>query len=496
MDSHSCQYVSSNTHNSVEDQLLWLQQQLRTYHIPCVIVIEGFVASGKGIIAGELLEGLDPRGYQVIDQNQLSKDHDLYPALRRYWMHMPEKGKMSLFIGSWYQQVCEQCIKQKDPSKALLPILEPINEMEEMLYADGVLILKFFLQISPEEQKLRLKELKRKKLARMLFTKENTTECKQYDKHLALYRQMMDKTQSSYAPWYVLQSDDKQSCKQAIYEILIDAMQKAVLLRVQKQTPWDMPILPNVPRSFTLHTSPLSAYEPSQPPVEDYKSKLKAMQKKLGKLQFDLFEKDISMVLCFEGWDAAGKGGTIRRLSQSFDPRGFRVIPSASPTAEEKAHHHLWRYWNALPQKGHIALFDRTWYGRVMVERIEGFCSKEQWQRAYEEINLFEQSLVDHRTIVIKFWMQIDQAEQLKRFTARQNNPQKQWKITDEDWRNREKWAEYETSVNEMIQKTSTADAPWIVVEGNNKQYARLKVLQTVIDTMEEYFSQNEGGLS
>lgn len=225
---------------------------------------------------------------------------------------------------------------------------------------------------------------------------------------------------------------------------------------------------------------------------EEYKRRLKNLQKKIEKLHGELYRKRIAMVLGFEGWDAGGKGGAIKRLTEYMDPRGYVVHPTASPNDIERAHHYLWRFWNDMPKAGHVTIFDRTWYGRVMVERIEGFCTKQEWQRAYKEINDMERDLTDAGTIVIKFWLQIDKDEQERRFKARQENPEKQWKITDEDWRNREKWDQYETAVNEMLIRTSTPDAPWVVVEGNNKYYARVKVLETVADAIEKRLEEEK----
>ena len=218
---------------------------------------------------------------------------------------------------------------------------------------------------------------------------------------------------------------------------------------------------------------------------EEYKEKIDKLQKKLDKLHGELYRRRIPVVLGFEGWDAGGKGGAIKRLTERMDPRGYVVNPTASPNDIEKAHHYLWRFWRAMPKDGHVAIFDRTWYGRVMVERIEGFCTTEEWKRAYREINDMEKDLYDAGAIVIKFWMHIDKDEQERRFKERQENPEKQWKITDEDWRNREKWDQYEDAVNEMLMRTSTDYAPWVVVEGNSKYYARVKVLKTVVDAIE-----------
>ncbi len=219
---------------------------------------------------------------------------------------------------------------------------------------------------------------------------------------------------------------------------------------------------------------------------EEYKARLAKLQKKMEKLHGELYRRRIPVILGFEGWDAGGKGGAIKRLTEKMDPRGFVVHPTASPNDIEKAHHYLWRFWVDMPKAGHVTIFDRTWYGRVMVERIEGFCSRQEWQRAYREINDMEKDLADAGAIVLKFWMQIDKDEQAKRFSARQENPEKQWKITDEDWRNREKWDQYEEAVDEMLIRTSTPYAPWIVVEGNCKYYARIKVLETVVNAIEK----------
>ncbi|MCD8156462.1 MAG: phosphate--AMP phosphotransferase, partial [Clostridiales bacterium] len=219
---------------------------------------------------------------------------------------------------------------------------------------------------------------------------------------------------------------------------------------------------------------------------EEYKRELKWLQNRIGDLHGEIYKRRIPVIRGFEGWDAGGKGGAIKRLTEKMDPRGYRVHPTSAANDIEKVHHYLWRFWNNVPKDGHIAIFDRTWYGRVMVERIEGFCTRAEWQRAYQEINEMEKQFVDHGAIVLKFWLQIDKDEQERRFKERMKTPEKQWKITDGDWRNREKWDEYEKAVDEMLVRTSTMAAPWIIVEGNNKYYARVKVLQTVVDAMEE----------
>jgi len=216
----------------------------------------------------------------------------------------------------------------------------------------------------------------------------------------------------------------------------------------------------------------------------EYKRLLIEYQIALNKLAYQVYVQQRPVIMVFEGWDASGKGGAIRRVTERIDPRGFVVYPIAAPKGDEATHHYLWRFWNRLPETGQIAIFDRSWYGRVMVERIEGFCTESEWKRAYREINYFERQLVDFGTILFKFWIHIDEQEQLNRFESRSSDLRRSWKLTDEDWRNREKWELYEEAVNEMLLKTSTITAPWTVIEGNSKLYARIKILKTIIDKL------------
>lgn len=238
-----------------------------------------------------------------------------------------------------------------------------------------------------------------------------------------------------------------------------------------------MPLLSEVPLDKEIET-------------DEYRKELKELQNRLGELHNRLYRKKVPVIIAYEGWDAAGKGGNIKRIAGALDPRGYEVHPIASPEPHEKARHYLWRFWTRLPKTGHIAIFDRTWYGRVMVERLEGFCSENDWMRAYNEINEFEKELHDWGAVIIKFWVQIDKDTQLERFNERQNTPEKQWKITDEDWRNRDKWDAYETAVNEMIQKTSTSYAPWHILESVDKKYARIKALKIVVEELEKVLEE------
>ena len=299
-----------------------------------------------------------------------------------------------------------------------------------------------------------------------------------------MFDKYLTDTNRSAAPWYIIDAKDKKWAELQILRYLNQAIDTAL-----KNHSLAVPILQN---TFRLKHQPLLKDIKLNKSVSDerYKKDLKKLQDELQDLHNEIYHKKIPVIIAYEGWDAAGKGGNIKRITEALDPRGYVVNPIASPEPHEKARFYLWRFWNRLPKTGHIAIFDRTWYGRVMVERLEGFCSENDWQRAYNEINEFEKELSDWGAVVIKFWVQIDSDTQLARFTDRQNTPEKQWKITDEDWRNREKWDLYEVAINEMIQKTSTNFAPWYVLESVDKKYARIKALKIVIKRLREACDQ------
>ena len=297
---------------------------------------------------------------------------------------------------------------------------------------------------------------------------------------MEVYDRYLDATNQFIAPWYFVDSKSRKWAELQVTELLVQSINIAL-----QNSGRAVPILQN---TFPLVKMPLLSEYVLDQQVEDaqYREELDKLQRRLSELHNQIYHKKVPVIIAYEGWDAAGKGGNIKRLAAALDPRGYEVHPIASPEPHEKSRHYLWRFWTRLPKDGHIAIFDRTWYGRVMVERLEGFCSENDWQRAYTEINEFEKELYDWGAVIVKFWVQIDKDTQLARFTDRQNTPEKQWKITDEDWRNREKWDLYESAVNEMIQKTSTEFAPWHVLESNDKHYARLKALKTVIAAIEE----------
>lgn len=464
--------------------LMMLQQQVRRAKIPAIILFEGWDASGKGSMIGELIRSLDPRGFKVFTLDCADPAEERYPYMHRYWNILPLYGNMAILDGSWYRGVVDP--EERPGRKELERRYGQILDFEKQLADDGYVIIKFFLHITRKEQKHRFEELEEREDTRWRVTKADWKHNREYDDMLKAYDEMLERTDREWAHWTAIHATDRRQVASQVYSVVISALETA-LRRKEARTPAVCPAVCEPGAGAQLIEMPRLADIDLDHAVNDelYRAELKEAQQRLARLHNELYLRRIPVVLGFEGWDAAGKGGAIKRLTRALDPRGFEVIPTAAPTSDELNHQYLWRFWRALPKDGHVAIFDRTWYGRVMVERLEGFATEEQWKRAYAEINQFERSLTQWGAIVIKFWLHIDSDEQLRRFTDRQNTPEKQWKITDEDWRNREKWGLYEQAVDEMLSLTSTVDAPWVIVESNDKRYARLKVLETVIDAIE-----------
>lgn len=495
----------------LESKLGRLQRECKALGIPVLIVFEGFGAAGKGLQIGHLIQSMDPRGFEVHPVKNETEEERMHPFMWRFWTKTPARGRIAIFDGSWYRKVLIDRFEKRTKAKDLPAAFHSINSFEQQLADDGNLIIKLFLDIDKKEQKKRFDKLAKNKETAWRVSQGDRERNAHYDEYAALMEDMLFKTDTDYAPWTIVESMDRRFATLKIYTTVIKAMaeqiekvqQQNIAKTVEKgdkaEAERDVREKENggdeieeIAREADAQMKDLQVSILSKADLslsytrEEYKEKLDKLQKKMDKLHGELYRRRIPVVLGFEGWDAGGKGGAIKRLTAKMDARGYVVNPTASPNDIEKAHHYLWRFWRAMPKDGHVAIFDRTWYGRVMVERIEGFCTTEEWKRAYKEINDMEKDLYNAGAIVIKFWMHIDKDEQERRFKERQDNPEKQWKITDEDWRNREKWDQYEDAVNEMLMRTSTDYAPWVVVEGNSKYYARVKVLQTVVDAIEE----------
>ncbi|MCI6044979.1 phosphate--AMP phosphotransferase [bacterium] len=482
-----------------------LQRECKELGIPVMIVFEGFGAAGKGVQISKLISALDPRGFCVYAINGESKDEQLRPFLWRFWTKTPEKGRIAIFDRSWYRRVLVDRFDGVTTLKELGYAYEEINSFERQLTDGGYVIIKLFLAIDKKEQKKRFKKLMESKSSAWRVTEADLKRNKEYDEYKKMNDEMLQRTDTDYAPWHIIEATDKEFATVKIYSAVIAAMEqkiqevkqekeaKAKEDALKKQGVTEKAAEKSTGEDSVLRTSSLNSADLSLSYTkEEYKEKLEKLQNRIQELHGELYQKRIPVILGFEGWDAGGKGGAIKRLTEKMDPRGYQVNPTASPNDIERAHHYLWRFWNNVPKKGHIAIFDRTWYGRVMVERIEGFCTKDEWSRAYKEINDMEANWVHSGAVVLKFWLQIDKDEQARRFKERMENPEKQWKITDEDWRNREKWDQYEQAVDDMLVHTSTTYAPWIIVEGNSKYYARIKVLQSVVDAIEKRLKEEE----
>ncbi len=480
----------SDVMDKLESRLSELQREIKTAGIPVMIVFDGWSASGKGTMISRLLKALDPRGFKVYSLTEPTETENRYPEMHRYWMKIPSSGNIAIFDRSWYRNL--EFKEGKSHKSENHQKIFDIVDFESQLAAEGYLIIKFFLHISENEQKKRFEKLKSVKSTEWRVGKSDIKQNENYDKVYRVLCDIFSKTDIVCAPWHIVDAKDRDSAAACVYSTVIESIERAL---EHKSRGLDInPILHNISSPAQLMPSQkLKDIDLSIDLGDDnYKKHLKECQSRLFVLQNELYRRKIPMIIAYEGWDAAGKGGNIKRITQALDPRGYEVIPIASPTSEEKSRHFLWRFWRALPKDGHTAIFDRTWYGRVLVERIEGFASVAEWQRAYDEINRFEDSLVNAGAIVVKFWLHIDRDEQLARFNDRQNTPSKQWKITEEDWRNRAKWDDYEKAVDEAIALTNTANAPWIIIESNNKKYARIRVLEEVIALVEKRLANND----
>ena len=445
--------------------LAQLQHTLFEKNMATVILFEGPGGMAMSHIINQIIAVFEPRG---VTYNSISN----YPGnyIKYCLTHVAPKGKIAFYDRGWYSGALCQDENMMNTSTNF------INEFEKYLYNNGVNLVKIYLNINESTLK------KHRKSYPVDLDGESEVfndvgRLKDFSITKNRISTLLDQTNTKYGPWDVIEVGDFKETINSICDFL--EMRLSNILRTPKQ-PEKFEILeayPN-PRQNCDFTNVLDK--------DQYNKKLDKLQKKIAELQIDLVNSDRSLVLVFEGWDAAGKGSIIKRLTQALNPRGYKVYPTPAPTPEEKAHTHLWRFARSAPAPGHIAIFDRSWYGRMMVEPIEGFCTEEEYSRAAGEINLFEAAMHHSGIIVLKFWIDITKDEQLKRFNERAANPLKQWKLTDEDWRNRDKWDVYEKYVDSMIMQTNTSFAPWIVIEGNDKKYGRIKVLDTIVDTLKE----------
>ncbi|ABM62637.1 polyphosphate:AMP phosphotransferase [Halorhodospira halophila] len=465
-------------------ELLEAQRALRDSQIPVIVIVAGVEAAGKGEVVNRLNEWLDTRGVQTFAFWESSDEERERPRYWRFWRALPPRGEIAILFGGWYLAPIEERFGGVCDDAALDAELRRITDFERSLTLDGALVVKFWFHLSEADQKKRLKQLSGDPRSRWRMRPKKAKFSAQYQRFEAVAERVIRRTDSGLAPWYLIEAADRRYRDLTVGQTLLQAIRN----RLQQPFPPESAAAPpslDPPDSTSAPTSRLGQLDLTQTlEREAYKQALKRYQRELNELAWQAYKSRRSTVLVFEGVDAGGKGGAIRRLAQALDARLYRTIPIAAPTDEERAHHYLWRFWRQLPRAGHIIIYDRSWYGRVLVERVEGFASEPEWRRAYAEINDFEEQLAENGSILLKFWLHVSEEEQLRRFRERENTPHKQYKITDEDWRNREQWPLYKDAVDEMITSTSTEYAPWTLVEGDDKRFARIKVLQTVCDRL------------
>jgi len=461
-------------------QLLQAQREIATSGFSVVVVLTGSEGTGKSEVLNLLLEWMDARGIRTHAVLRPTPEEREHPPLWRFWMALPPTGRMAIFHGSWYGGLLDQFARGKIDAAALEQGLDQLVAFERMIAQENVLLVKIWLHVSQEVLKDRLRRLSNDPLERWHVTKTDVKYLRNYDSYRKAAELLLRKTGTGFAPWNIIEATDRRYRNLTVGRALLQALQQRpeqAKPAKQKKAVRELP----KPDAVNVLNQLDQQHEISK---EEYDEKLLRQQGRVFRLTTKMRKTQRSLLVLFEGPDAAGKGGAIRRLIHGMDARQYQVQSVSAPTDEERAHPYLWRFWRNLPPRGHITIYDRSWYGRVLVERIEGFCATNDWMRAYGEINEFEQQLTESGVIVVKFWLHISADEQLRRFKDRETTPYKQYKLTEEDWRNRAKWDAYEAAACDMIARTSTQSAPWVLVEADNKEWARLKVLKTVVQRL------------
>jgi AMP-polyphosphate phosphotransferase len=465
---------------------LLLRAQSRAVELaefPIILLSGGVDGGGKGEVVNHLLEWMDPRHIQVHAMGDATEDERARPPMARYWHALPPKGKTGVFFGSWYTSPIVLRVEGRIDGPEMTRRLAEISRFERMLADEGAIFIKLWLHLSKKAQRKRFEKLEADPATAWRVTKQDWRHHKHYDRFREVSERALRETSTAEAPWIVVEANDTRYRNLSVGRAVLDAIH-ARLERGKRVTPVRAapPAPPPLDKRSVIEELDLTLSLTDR----QYDRKLAKLQARVNTLSADPRFRDRAAVLLFEGNDAAGKGGAIRRVTQALDARQYQVVPIAAPTEEERAQPYLWRFWRHVPNKGHFAIFDRSWYGRVLVERVEGFTPEADWMRAYREIVDFEESLTRFGIVVVKLWLAVSKAEQLKRFRLREKTTFKRFKITKEDWRNREKWPAYERAVCDMVDRTSTEPSPWHLVEANDKKWARVKVLEAVCAAIEK----------
>jgi AMP-polyphosphate phosphotransferase len=448
---------------------------------PVLVLVSGVEGGGRGETANTLNEWMDPRHIRTYAFGPRTPEERTRPMPWRYWRALPPRGTLGIFMNAWYGELLHAHLDGRMAAPLLDRFLTQARRYEEMLTAEGIVLLKFWIHLSRDDQKLRLKSLASDPKTRWRVTEEERHGLKLYGKYHDTWEHMLRETSIASAPWYVVEGADPRYRMATVGKILLAALEKVNAGAHIAPPPVTAP-----PPSVIGNVELVRRLDLTQRITDaEYARDLGKQQARIATLTRHKRFRSRALVLAFEGSDAAGKGGAIRRVAGALDARQYLIVPVAAPTEEERAQPYLWRFWRHVPALGGITIFDRTWYGRVLVERVEGFCCEADWMRAYDEINQFEEQLVASGILVCKFWLQISKGEQLRRFELREKTAFKQFKITQEDWRNRRRWAAYEQAVADMVDRTSTELAPWTLVEAEDKRFGRVKVLRTIADALE-----------
>lgn len=462
-------------------RLLELQRQLQQSRSAVLIVIAGVEGAGKGGVVNRLNEWLDSRGIVTNAFLEETDEQRMRPAYWRYWRCMPQRGNIGIMFGSWYTRpILERAAGRIDATE-YTRLLQEIHNFERMLSEDGVIVIKLWYHMPKASVEKQLKKDAKDPRLTMRNTNWNRRRAQQFDKLLSVAGTALNATDQGDAPWHIIEATDVHHRDYSTGQIIADTLTARLAVPAT--------VAPKAQAAESGVRPParlkdLTVLDILNPDIaldaSTYARKLDRWQGRLHQLAWDAHNQRKSIVIVFEGWDAAGKGSSIRRVTQAMDARLYKVISSGKPSDEEAAQHYLWRFWRHLPLDGYVSIYDRSWYGRVLVERVEKLATDVEWQRAYAEINLFERQLTEHGIIVLKFWLHISPAEQLRRFREREATPWKAHKLTAEDWRNRDKWDEYKQAVHAMVEHTSTACAPWHLIPANDKKYARIDVLKSI----------------
>ena len=463
-----------------------LQQQKRS---AVIVLINGIEGAGKGETVKLLSEWMDPRLIEVRTFDSQTDEDLAHAPAWRYWRQLPAKGRMGVFFGNWYSQMLQGRVHGLFKNAVLDQAIAGAERLEKMLCNEGAVIFKFWFHLSKKQMKERLQTLKDDPLHSWRISPLDWQQSKTYDKFVRYGERAIRRTSRDYAPWNIVEGMDPHYRSLTVGRILLDGLQAALQTAKVAARPAGVPPLPDKQGELTL----LDCLDMTQHlEKDDYQEQLITEQARLSGLMRDKRMRRHSLIAVFEGNDAAGKGGSIRRVAAALDPRQYSIVPIAAPSEDERAQPYLWRFWRQVPARGKFTIFDRSWYGRVLVERVEGFCTPADWMRAYGEINDFEEQLTAAGAIVVKFWLAIDKDTQLERFQEREEIPFKRFKITEEDWHNREKWDLYRTAVCDMVDRTSTEISPWTLVEANDKRWARVKVLRTINEALEAAFAKRD----